>query len=126
MSECKSMDHTYAIGDQVFDLLSQQMVTIAKITLVTEGHDYKEEEFQSMNFSTYRNGDDDYFVIKVDGPAVEDDLLVTGEFCLLEEAERYRGFDFIPSLEAETLVKAHGDVEAFDRKRAAGEITRNI
>ena len=99
LEECKSLNHTYSVGDQVFDLPSQQLATIQKIERVK--HDAPDsfsthgEERQSVN-PTSDNivfPDTDFFLVTVDAPAVEgygEDRLFT-EFCLPEEAERYRG-----------------------------------
>jgi hypothetical protein len=105
LEEGKSYDHTYSVGDRVFDLPSRQMVTILKIELVEDGG--ATEQFQSVNPSNefLLCGDDAYyFVVTVDAPAdfpgVENfpgGQRVITEFCLPEEAERYRGFDCIPS-----------------------------
>jgi hypothetical protein len=93
LEECKSLNHTYSVGDQVFDLPSQQLATITKIELVN--YKGKCEGRQSVNPT-----DDnivfpgpDFFLVTVDAPAVEgysEGRLFT-EFCLPEEAERYRG-----------------------------------
>jgi hypothetical protein len=108
--ECKSLNHTYSVGDQAFDLTSKQVVTIAKIVLVFDSTDSadSEKEYQSMNFGAYENGDDDFFVVIVDPPDEHNGHLNVGEFCLPEEAERYRGFSCIPSAEFEAKVKTFG------------------
>lgn len=99
LEECKSLNHTYSVGDQVFDLPSQRLVTILKIELMK--HDAPDsfsthgEERQSVN-PTSDNivfPDTDFFLVTVDAPAVEgygEGRLFT-EFCLPEEAERFRG-----------------------------------
>lgn len=65
--KCKSWDHTFAVGDRVFDLLSQQLVTILKIELVTDdGRGGYEEERQSVKPSDDGNfGEDTFFVVTV-------------------------------------------------------------
>jgi hypothetical protein len=101
LKECKSWQHTYSVGDQVFDLLSKQMVTIQKIVLVKDKY---EEDLQSVKPSDDSDiVGDDYFVVTVDAGN-----RTIHEFCLLEEAERFRGFDFVPSEGAEAYIKAGG------------------
>jgi hypothetical protein len=100
LEECKSLNHTYLVGDQVFDLPSQQMVTIQKIELMK--HDAPGsfsthgEERQSVNPTSDAivSPDPDFFLVTVDAPAVEGygEGRLVYEFCLPEEAERYRGW----------------------------------
>ena len=101
LEACKSWQHTYSVGDQVFDLLSKRMVTIQKIVFVK---DECEESLQSVKPSDdpYIDGDG-YFVVTVDAGS-----RTIHEFCLPEEAERYHGLDFVPSEEAERFIKAGG------------------
>jgi hypothetical protein len=94
LEECKSLNHTYSVGDQVFDLPSQQLATITKIELVNDNG--KCEERQSVN-PTSDNivfPDPDFFLVTIDAPAVEGygEGRLVFEFCLPEEAERYRGW----------------------------------
>jgi hypothetical protein len=94
LEECKSLNHTYSVGDQVFDLPSQQLATISKIELVNDNG--KGEERQSVN-PTNDNivfPDPDFFLVTIDAPAVEGygEGRLVFEFCLPEEAERYRGW----------------------------------
>jgi hypothetical protein len=97
LEECKSQNHNYKVGDQVFDLPSQQMVTILNITLVTDDPLLTDEERQSVNPTDAWNIGHDYFVVTVDAPADFPGSEAYGpgrllnEFCLPEEAERFRG-----------------------------------
>jgi hypothetical protein len=114
MSVDKSSGHTYSVGDQVFDLPSEQMVTILKITLIryplVEGAECIEIEYQSAKDITPDDidaglyGEDDHFVVIVDAPPVgdwndnyPDGGRVFGEFCLPEEAAEHYGSDFMCS-----------------------------
>jgi hypothetical protein len=114
--QCKSFDHTYRVGDQVFDLPSQQIVTILEIRKIVncDTDEEHEEELQSVKPSDGRFcGDNDFFTITVDAPAdfpgVEDyphGHRTSIEICLPEEAERYRGFDCLPSAKFEAEARA--------------------
>ena len=110
VEECKSWNHTYKVGDQVFDLLSKQMVAILKIILVTDDYDVDEyvEELRSMKPSDEEDFEGASFIVTVNvsakrklGDADHDRIGI--EFCLPEEAERYRGWDYIPSEEVEAI-----------------------
>jgi hypothetical protein len=106
--ECKSLNHVYSIGEQVFDLMTQQMSTITKIKFVIDDGDvYSEEERQSLNPND-KLGDDEFFVITLDVANDEHHGRTPIEFCLPEEAERYRGFPHLVTEEFEAQVRAHG------------------
>jgi hypothetical protein len=99
LEECKSLNHTYLVGDQVFDLPSQQMVTIQKIDLMKYDaidpfltHGEERQSFNPTNDNIV-SPDPNFFLVTVDAPAVEGygEGRLVYEFCLPEEAERYRG-----------------------------------
>ena len=131
LEESKSLDHTFSVGDQVFDLLSQQMVTILKITLVKYDADGEhEEERQSakcMNAEDLNSGlygEEDFFVVTVDAEASDNysgNGRIFGEFCLPEAAERYRGWDCMPSLECEIRWPTAKLLDAYISYRAGRE-----
>jgi hypothetical protein len=91
----KSLEHVYAVGEQVFDLPSGQVATIVRIWLV-KGRDGEWSECQSaecISIADVCDGlytPDDFFAIEVDAPPTEDfprGVRVFGEFCLPEEAD---------------------------------------
>jgi hypothetical protein len=94
----KSWNHTFLVGDQVYDLLSDQVVPILKIILVTDDScgGYHEER-QSVKPSDDADlGGDKFFVVTVDVPPVIDKWgnegrdRTVGEIFLPEEAEQCR------------------------------------
>jgi hypothetical protein len=108
----KSLDHTYSVGERVFDLPSEQMVTILKVTLVRQPDPFVEEEciecqsakcISADDIDTGLYGDEDLFVVTVDALPVEDwpdGKRIFGEFCLPEEAKIHRGFECMLTEEA--------------------------
>jgi hypothetical protein len=101
MFECKSLNHTYSVGDQVFDLPSQQLATITKIELRkfdSPGSIFNHgvEERPSFNPTTDNivSPNENFFLVTIDpAPAVAgyDEGRIVTEFCLPEEADRFRG-----------------------------------
>jgi hypothetical protein len=105
VKESKSWDHTYSVGEQVFDLPSQQMATILKIERLngTTGRTFK-KKYQQINLAVCQNaplqenGDADMFIIIVDVKAPPESeargyTRLFGDFCLPEEAKFWRGHD---------------------------------
>ena len=96
IEETKSWNHTFSVGDRVFDIPSQREVTILKIF---KNRDPK-EELPSLKPSDVNPDEDDIeddIFVTVDAPAdfpdaetYPDGTRTIYEFCLLEEAERYR------------------------------------
>ena len=98
----KSLDHTYTVGELVFDLPSQQLATITKITLVRQPDPFVEAECIDHRSAKAVSADDvdagvyhgdDFFVVTVSAPHMEDwpnGERIFGEFCLPEDAETRR------------------------------------
>ena len=97
---CKSWDHIFSIGDRVFNLRSQRMATIRQIMrqkFDEYGDADGEEYFQSIkpgdaHDRLMEEDSEDFYIVIMSGRGENTNCLLT-EFCLPEEAERWRGHE---------------------------------